>query len=204
MRSISIDLATQRLSTDDARTLLNRFLSLLSWCQDQHAVLGDGWSVNPVPRPISKIEKGGSVAGQWVFSRTLPEDPDLLQRLAYYREGLNAREAGLVSFEVLSFFKVFEQRAKSDGRSPNLTKIWIRDNFATVHDMLNSDVTDRFDKARGTKPADKYIFENCRVATAHASEQFPSDADASPEIRRLQLGYQSIRARYFYKPLVPA
>jgi hypothetical protein len=94
-RSISIDLATQRLSTDDARTLLNRFLSLLSWCQDQHAVLGDGWSGNPVPRPISKMEKGGSVAGQWVFSRTLPEDPDLLNGSPTIVKGLTRGKQAL-------------------------------------------------------------------------------------------------------------
>ncbi|MBX5254869.1 hypothetical protein HJC03_31595 [Rhizobium sp. NLR4b] len=201
VHSISIDLAGERLSAEDARTLLNRFLSILSWCQDQHAVLGDGWSGNPVPVPIRKNGKGGTIAGQWLFSRSLPNDPELLQRLAYYREGLNAREAGLVTFAVLSFFKVFERRVKSDGRTPNPTKIWIRDAFDTVAATLTPDVMTRFEEARNGKSIQKYVFDNCRVATAHASEEFPSDADASLEIRRLHSAADVIHAfaRHFLK-----
>jgi hypothetical protein len=199
--SISIDLANQRLSGDAARTLLNRFLSLLSWCEDQYAVLGDGWSGNPVPVPVPRPHRGGTITGQWLFSRTLPDDPEILQRLAYYREGLNAREVGLVSFQVLSFYKVFEQRVKSSGRSPNPTKSWIRENIDAVQALLRSDTINRFNEARGDKPADKYIFDNCRVATAHASEQFPSDADASPEIQRLYSAAEVIHglARHYLK-----
>ncbi|CDZ35571.1 Hypothetical protein NGAL_HAMBI1145_29110 [Neorhizobium galegae bv. officinalis] len=199
--SISIDLVNHRLTDIEARTLLNRFLSILSWCEDQHAILGDGWSGNPVPRPIPKHEKGGTIAGQWVFDRSLPTNEELLQRLAYYREGLNAREAGLVSYEVLSFFKVFEQRVQGDGRAPNPTKIWIRDNFDEVARQLDAEALKRFNEARGSKPVHKYIFDNCRVATAHASEKFPSDADASLEIRRLYSAAAVIQAlaRHFIR-----
>ncbi|CAN7337058.1 methylamine utilization protein MauJ [Rhizobium sp. LjRoot258] len=199
--SISIDLTNQRLSHVEARTLLNRFLSILSWCQDQHAILGDGWSGNPVPVPVRRYDKGGTIAGQWVFDRSLPENKEILQRLAYYREGLNAHEAGLVSYEVLSFFKVFEQRVKGDGKAPNPTKIWIRDNFDAVATKLSPDALKRFEEARGGKPGHKYIFDNCRVATAHASEKFPSDADASLEIRRLYSAAEVIHAlaRHYLK-----
>ncbi|QIO52174.1 hypothetical protein HA461_13770 [Rhizobium leguminosarum bv. trifolii] len=199
--SISIDLTAERLSAEDARTLLNRFLSILSWCRDQHAVLGSGWSGNPVPMPISEYGKSGTIAGQWFFSRSLPGDPELLQRLAYYREGLNAREAGLVTFAVLSFFKVFERRAKSDRRQPNPTKIWIRDVFDTVASTLTPEVRKRFEEARNGKDVQKYVFDNCRVATAHASEEFPSDADASLEIQRLHSAADIIHAlaRHFLK-----
>ncbi|MBY3345539.1 methylamine utilization protein MauJ [Rhizobium laguerreae] len=201
IHSVSIDLTGEHLSAEDARTLLNRFLSILSWCEDQHAVLGDGWSGNPVPVPIRQYGKGGTIAGQWLFSRSLPDDPELLQRLAYYREGLNAREAGLVTFAVLSFFKVFERRAKSDGRSPNPTKIWIRDVFDTVAATLTPEVMKRFEEARNGKLVQKYVFDNCRIATAHASEEFPSDADASLEIRRLHSAADVIHAlaRHFLK-----
>ena len=47
-------------------------------------------------------------AHHWVFDRSIPEDEKLLRCLAFYREGLNAGESGLATFEVLSFFKVFE------------------------------------------------------------------------------------------------
>jgi len=200
-QSLSIDLTRARMGHDEARTLLNRFLSLLAWCDDQHAVLGDGWSGNPVPVPIQKNDKGGTVAGQWVFSRSIPTDEEVLQRLAYYREGLNAQEAGLVSYEVLSFFKVFEQRFNSRPGEPNPTKVWIRDNFeAATSDLPSADV-DEFNEARGREEVDKYIFGDCRVATAHASAKHPSDADASPEIHRLYAAASIIRAlaRHYLK-----
>lgn len=199
--SISVDMATSGLTDIEARTLLNRFLSILSWCEDQHAILGDGWSGNPVPRPVPRRDRGGTVAGQWVFDRSLPTCQDLLERLAYYREGLNAREAGLVSYQVLSFFKVFEQRVKGDGKTPNPTKTWIEENFDHVAREIDQGDLARFNAARGSKAIQKYIFDNCRVATAHASEKFPSDADASLEIRRLYSAAAIIQAfaRHYIK-----
>jgi len=199
--SISIDLTAERLSAEDARTLLNRFLSLLAWCEDQHAVLGDGWSGNPVPVPVRRYDKTGTIAGQWVFFRSIPNDSDLLQRLAYYREGLNARDAGLITFAVLSFFKVFERRVKSDGRTPNPTKVWIKDVFESVAATLDPEVMKRFNEARSGKDVHRYVFDNCRVATAHASEEFQSDADESPEIQRLYSAADVIQAlaRHFLK-----
>ena len=199
--SISIDLANERLSAEDARTHLNRFLSLLCWCDDQPAVLGDGWSGNPVPVPVSRSQVGGSVTNRWLFSRAIPDDPQLLQSLAYYREGLNARRAGLVTFEVLSFFKVFEIRAKPKRGEPNPTKEWIREAFGAVAKTLGSDTILRFNEDRGQIDVDRYIFENCRVATAHASADHPSDADASREIRRLYAAAEVIHAlaRHFIR-----
>jgi len=192
--SISIDLATERLSAEEARTLLNRFLSLLAWCDDQYAVLGFGWSGNPVPVPVSLSRKGFSTTSQWLFSRTLPTDQELRQRLAYYREGLNAREAGLVTFAVLSFFKVFEVRAASKRGDPNPTIEWIRDAFPLVESTLQPETIRDFHIARDGIEVEKYISQNCRVATAHASAQVPSDADSSLEIQRLYLAAEVIHA----------
>ncbi len=183
--SISIDLVNERLSAEDARTLLNRFLSLLSWCDDSYAVLEDGWSGNPIPVPVQQSDGTFSTTPHWVFSRSIPADPELLQRLAYYREGLNARQAGLVTFEVLSFFKVFERRSRTKPGEQNPTKLWIKNVFAEVSASLRPEILSRFDADRNGKDVEKYVFDNCRVATAHASESFPSDADASPELRRL-------------------
>lgn len=199
--SISIDLANERLSSEAARTLLNRFLSLLSWCDDSYAVLGDGWSGNPVPVPVQRNEVAFSATPHWVFSRSIPEDEELLLRLAYYREALTARRAGLVTFEVLSFFKVFEKRLNLKRGDQNPTKLWIKEVFAEVSASIRQEVLERFDADRGIKDVEKYVFENCRVATAHASESFPSDADASPEIQRLYSAAEVIHAlaRHFIR-----
>lgn len=199
--SISIDLAAERLSDEEARTFLNRFLSLLAWCGDRHAVLGFGWSGNPVPVPVSLPRGGFATTPQWLFSRTLPADEELRQRLAYYREGLNAREAGLVTFAVLSFFKVFEVRADSRRGQPNPTTEWIRGAFPLIENKLRPETIRDFHADRQEIEIEKYISENCRVATAHASAKVPSDADSSPEIQRLYLAAEVIHAlaRHYIK-----
>lgn len=60
----------------------------------------------------------------WMFYRSLPDDKQLLNCLSYYREGLNAAEAEIVSQEVLSFFKVFEMRR--EGRQ---VRRWVAEEF---------------------------------------------------------------------------
>lgn len=122
--SISIDLKGERISAEDARTLLNRFLSVLSWYNDRHAILRQGWSGNPVPVPVPRRDMAFSTMMTWMFYRSLPDDKQLLNCLSYYREGLNAAEAEIVSQEVLSFFKVFEMRR--EGRQ---VRRWVAEEF---------------------------------------------------------------------------
>lgn len=196
--SISIDLANERITAEEARTLLNRFLSLMSWCDDRHAVLKYGWSGNPVPVPTQRSNEAFHTTSQWVFSRSIPEDAELLQRLAYYREGLNARYAGLVTFEVLSFYKVFEKRERSKPGKPNPTKLWIADIYAQATETLRPEIIQRFDADRGNVAVERYLAENCRVAAAHASAAVPSDADALPELRRLHSAADIIHALAHY------
>lgn len=50
--SISIDLVAERLTAEEAKTLINRLLSIMSWCDDQFAILGYGWSGNAIPVPV--------------------------------------------------------------------------------------------------------------------------------------------------------
>lgn len=192
--SISIDLTNERISAGEARTLLNRFLSLMSWCDARHAVLKDGWSGNPVPVPIQRSNGAFHTASPWLFARSIPNDAELLQRLAYYREGLNARHAGLVTFAVLSFYKVFEKRERSRSGVLNPTKLWIAAAFDAAVKPLEVETIQRFDADRGGVAVEQYLAENCRVATAHASAAVPSDTDASLEIRRLHSAADIIHA----------
>jgi hypothetical protein len=199
--SISVDLMHERLSDDEASTLINRFLTLLCWCDDQHAILHDGWSGNPIPVPVTRRNLAFATTPNWYFNRSLPDDEDLLQRLAYYREGLNAREASISSYEVLSFFKVFEVRRRSKGSQPNPTKLWIAKVFDDATQSVQSELLERFHTARGLQNVEDYICENNRVATAHASEKHPSDADSSLEISRLYVSAEVMRAlaRYYIR-----
>lgn len=194
--SISIDLYSERIKPVDARTLLNRFLSVLSWCDDRHAILRDGWSGSPVPVPVPKRNMAFSTMMTWMFYRAMPEDEALLNCLSYYREGLNAAEAGIPSQEVLSFFKVFETGfkhldQKEIGRK---TREWIKEIFDEACKEVLPDDLKRFDEDKKTKSVEKYVYDNCRVAVAHASKNYPSDADISSERLRLTVAAKIIKA----------
>lgn len=186
--SISIDLQGERITTEDARTLLNRFLSVLSWCDDRHAILREGWSGNPVPVPVPRRDMALSTMMTWMFYRSLPDDEALLNCLSYYREGLNAAEAGISSQEVLSFFKVFEM-----GRDARKAKNWIKRVFADACADVHERTLGQFHSDRKEIEIEAYCY-NCRVAAGHASKKFKSDADMSSETRRLSVAAEIMRA----------
>ena len=186
--SISIDLHHERMTAEDARTLLNRFLSLLSWCDDRHAILREGWSGNPVPVPVLRREMVFSTMQNWMFYRSLPEGEKLLNCLSYYREGLNAEEAAIVSQAVLSFFKVFEM-----WRDARRAKKWIKRVFTDACADVHEHALEQFHSDRKEIEIEDYCY-NCRVAAAHASKAYQSDADISRETHRLSVAADIIKA----------
>lgn len=186
--SISIDLQGERIKGEDARTLLNRFLSVLSWCDDRHAILRHGWSGNPVPVPVPRRDMAFSTMMTWMFDRSMPEDEALLNCLSYYREGLNAAEAEIASQEVLSFFKVFEMR-----RDARKAKKWIKRVFEDACAEVHERTLEQFHSDRKEFEIEDYCY-NCRVAAGHASKKFRSDADMSSETRRLSVAAEIMRA----------
>lgn len=187
--SISIDLQGEFIEEDEARTLVNRFLSVLSWCDNRHAILREGWSGNPVPVPVPRRDMAFYTMEPWIFNRSMPESETLLNCLSYYREGLNAAEAEIASQELLSFFKVFEM-----GREGSEVRRWIAEEFAASCKHVDPNYLRLFDEYRQGKSVEKYVYENCRVAAAHASKKFKSDADAIFETRRLSVAAKIIRA----------
>ena len=54
VQSVHIDLTANRLNDRQAMTVINRFLSIMAWCDDNFAIAQHGWSGNPVPVPVSK------------------------------------------------------------------------------------------------------------------------------------------------------
>jgi hypothetical protein len=70
-----------------ALTLINRFLSVLSWCDDQPMENRYGWSGNPVPVAVSKESRAGGSSIAFPFYRTLESDPKARLALALFREG---------------------------------------------------------------------------------------------------------------------
>lgn len=181
-QSIHIDLHANRLSDKQALTVINRFLSLLAWCDDQFAMAQDGWSGNSVPVPVSKRDLAFATAHVWLFDRRIPQSDEMRRALALYREGRNAEDAALGSYAVLSYFKVIEIRYPTGDKA----KKWIGRNFALISSSSHSDPQMKhFIAGTHGKAPEDYIYEACRVAVAHASTKHPSDADEADEITRL-------------------
>lgn len=195
--SVSVDLTNEKMSATSARTLINRLLSVLSWCEDQPASLHEGWEGNPVPVPVPRKDMGSTTMHQWLFDRSVPTNESLLQCLAYYRDGLNAESVGLGSHAVLSYFRVFE--TKYDKKRSVIG--WVNSVFPSVERLIRGSAFKEFeiDRAREGSDVGTYIYENCRVATAHAARDRPSDPDGAEEASRLLCAADVIRclARFF-------
>jgi hypothetical protein len=189
--SLHIDLHREQLSSDDASTLMNRFLSLMSWCDDQYAILQDGWSGNPVPVPVMKRDLAFTTAYSWIFERKLPVSAEARKALALYREGCNAAANYLVSFAVLSFYKIIE--LKHAGRSES--KKWFKNNYERLRDDKTLARTlAEFERACGTEKVHDHLYRACRTAVAHGSDPFLADPDDYLEVRRLSVASGVLRA----------
>ncbi|EUB98451.1 hypothetical protein PMI07_004732 [Rhizobium sp. CF080] len=197
--STSIDLARERISADAARTLINRMLSVMSWCGDQPVSLHEGWSGNPVPVPVPRRDLAFMTMHEWLFYRTLPSDQDLIRCLAYYRDGLNAYSVGLASHAVLSFFRVFETRYDTRKKVTD----WVNAVFSAIEPSILESALKAFEADRQSENVDvgTYVYRNCRVATAHAARDVPSDPDGAEESRRLLNASKILQhlARFFIK-----
>lgn len=188
--SIHIDLHGQRISPEDATTVINRFLSILAWCDDQFAVLQEGWYGNPVPVPVPKRNLAFTTAYQWIFDRKVPQSPEARKALAIYREGRNAQQNYQISYAVLSYYKIIETKYHRDQ-----VKNWFRDNYELVRKKPNlANSVAAFEAARGSETPQEYIHTACRTAVAHANKPYTTDPDDTHELRRLYVVADILRA----------
>jgi hypothetical protein len=180
-QSVHVDLHANQLSDEDAITVINRFLSIMAWCDDQSAVRQFGWSGNPIPVPVSRLNLGSSIAWPYPFDRKIPESEDARRALALYREARSAQQNGFISYAVLNFYKIIEIKHQ------NNPERWFRENFPS--DPTGSDADDfkRFNELRGATLPEKYINAFCRRAVAHASNKSESDPDKDKEVKRLHI-----------------
>lgn len=189
--SLHIDLHGQKITQEDARTLLNRFLSVMVWCGDQFAILGDGWAGNPAPLAVPKPDLAFSTAYHWGFARNIPVAKEVKRALAIYREARNAHQNHMIPYAVLCYYKVVELKYK--GR--NEGKKWFRDNFTSLEKNYNlTEGIDRFYRECGSEKVEDYLWKACRCAVAHANEPYSTDADDVHELRRLYVVADILRA----------
>jgi hypothetical protein len=182
VQSIHVDLHANKLSMEEAMTIINRFLSLLTWCDDQYAIAQGGWSGNPVPVAVPKRDLAFTTAYDWVFNRDIPDSDEVRRALALYREARNAEQNFMISYAVLNYYKIIEIRHHG---WPASTK-WVADNLPVVlGDANDQEGITKFLAACGKENPEMYIYAACRVAVAHVSPNRPSDPDDLVELRRL-------------------
>ena len=128
VQSIHVDLHANKLSMEEAMTIINRLLSLLTWCDDQYAIAQGGWSGNPVPVAIPKRDLAFTTAFHWVFNRDIPASEEVRRALALYREARNAEQNFMISYAVLNYYKIIEIRHHG---WPASTK-WVAENLPAV------------------------------------------------------------------------
>jgi hypothetical protein len=97
MQSIHVDLTTNKLDERGARTVINRFLSVMAWCDDNFAIAGYGLSGSPIPIPVPKSNLGITTAHD-------------------YR---NAEFSGFIGQAVLNYYRIIEVRKLSRGDVKN-------------------------------------------------------------------------------------
>ena len=198
VQSIHIDLAANRLSVDEAVTIANRFLSVMTWCDDQFSIVQGGWAGNPIPVAVPRRNLAFTTAHDWVLNRSIPSTEEARRALALYREARNAQQNFMVSYAVLNFVKVVEIR--HPGKAA--VKKWFSSNFAILQSRPNHRTAlDRFSAICGTERPHEYIWQACRVAVAHVGKTSKSDPDDAAELKRLHTAADvlHILARHFIK-----
>src|SRR3990172_6307006 len=99
----SIHINLKGISDIEAMTLINRFLSILAWCDDQGIENFGGGSGNPIPVTVPRKSRvvGSSIA--FPFNRDIEKNTKAQLSLALYREGLTINS---IPFAFLSYFKI--------------------------------------------------------------------------------------------------
>ena len=171
----SVHVNLRGISDVDALTLINRFLSVLSWCDDQPMQNRYGWSGTLVPVPVPKESRdvGSSIA--FPFYRDPEAGEKARLALALFREG---RTVNTTPFEFLSYFKILNifWEGKTVIKGIRATLPALKDNMALR----------RLDALRATEPdVAKYLYESGRCAIAHAYADPIVDPDDVLDLRRL-------------------
>lgn len=187
--SVHIDLAKWRITDAEGLTVINRFLSMMAWVDDHFAIAQDGWSGNPIPVPVHRRQLAFVTSHGWYFDRRSAGSAMAQTALALYREARNAEENFLISYAVLNYYKIIELQHP---KGPS-TRAWIADHISEVQGTLDASIVERFRDACGALPAEKYIYDACQLAVAHASERTPSDPDLASELTRLHVAADMLR-----------
>lgn len=190
----SVHINLRGISDVDALTLINRFLSVLSWCDDQPMENRYGWSGNPVPMAVPRESRqlGSGIA--FPFYRTLEFNPKVRLALALFREG---RTVNSGPFEFLSYFKILNIFWKDkwftvNEQRQNPVIEGIRSTLSVVKDDLALKRLKALSDSKADIPT--YLYESGRCAIAHAYSDPIVDPDDVSDLRRLSQDVYIVKA----------
>lgn len=196
-QSLHIELAS--ISDNDALTLANRFLSMLTWCDGQGLKNLYGSSGSPVPVPVPRSPLHAGASWLFVFGRNLESDPRSRLALALYREG---RTIESVPFEFLSYFKILnifwnDKKQGPKGAQINPLIEGIRETLSAITDEAAVKRIQEL-RAAGEDPA-HYLYSSGRCAIAHAYSSPTVDPDDLSDLRRLSADMWVVRSLAEYQ-----
>jgi len=182
-QSVSIEIS--RISDVIGMTVINRFLSLISWCSDQGMHNNYGWSGNPIPVPVLRRKLAISTSGTYPFSRSPLTEPKQKLAIALYREALTVNS---IPYEFIGYFKIINilyQKPKAQIK-------WINDNLYVIEDDFCKKRIETISKEQGD--VGQYLYGSGRCAVAHAFTEPLVDPDDLVHLRRLSEDLDLIRA----------
>ncbi len=191
--SVHVDLS--HCTKDNAITAINRFLSVLSWCDRTPMRImwergGFSGSADPVPFDRTTTITIGSCIYNYPFYRVVETDEKVLLALALYREALTVIS---VPYQFLGFFKILNIKWKDKYINRNNELI---DGIRGLIPHLKDDmaITRISELSSTTKDIPKYLYRSGRCAVAHAYSKPLVDPDKRDDTDRLGKDLPVIKA----------
>ena len=186
----SVHVALQGLSDVEALTLINRFLSILAWCDDQGMENLYGWSGNPVPVSVPRRSRSIGSSIVFPFYRDIENDQKIRLALALYRE---AKTINSIPFEFLSYFKILNMFWKDKFRNhKNELVEGLRNVLPRISDEETLKRIDALTKQHSDVA--NYLYQSGRCAVAHANSDPIVDPDDVSDLKRLSEDMWIIKA----------
>ena len=186
--SLHIDLELQRISMDDAATLMNKFLSHLSWFSHQPYWPGYGFSGSVVKNTSFRREQRILFEGMIV---DFPDEFELhtnalhLRALAFYRQAQVAKQYSLAN-ACLSYYKILEIEKRNNGVD-SLNK-WINEQLPEI-EKLNDFVFPKLKKFAVDKNMSLAEFFFCEVRSEAAHYVIDSEINLDDSSARKLFGH---------------
>ncbi len=185
INSASIHLETHSNDNLDEMTMVNRFLSIVSWADKQSLHNNYGWSGNTVPCAVPKMSLARSVNRHFLIKWNPLDDPKQRLAVALYREAMSVNS---IPYQFLGFFKIINILYKNGSDQ----KAWIK---ATLPKLQESYLQDRLTALSNTEPdVAAYLYESGRCAIAHAFSDPLIDPDDLTHLHRLSSDLEVVQA----------